>query len=112
MALQLAFTAGTGFTGNYWKIIGVNLDFSHSRSTVVIGLYKDIAARLAGAEHMIVRTYHWKSSNNPFNLGSLKSKDPQRIAYEVIKTMKRSFIDPTLKPPEADELIWNGATDV
>jgi len=119
MALQLDTTHFRTIF-NYWKILRVN-DYNHKlQSTeVIIAVFKDQTSKSAGDPWVEVRTYIFRESDyvtgqHPFRDSELSAlnKSPRSIAYELIKNMKKSFLDKSLNEPEASELIWEGALDV
>jgi len=119
MSLQLDYT-DYGHIFNYWKILRVN-DYSHKlqKTEVTISVFKDETYKNSGEPPVKSITYIFKKSDYasgqyPFEDSALSvlNKSPRSIAYELIKNMKKSFLDKSLTEPEASQLVWEGALDV
>jgi hypothetical protein len=47
-----------GFAANYWKIIKTSQDAITEKTSVKMGLYKDVAARLDSIENTLLTKYY------------------------------------------------------
>lgn len=84
MALQLATELESGITGNYWRITGCRIDIANDAGMVMIGLYIDKAARMAGKTPIMIKNYQYAKDDNPLTIVNLSAKDPVRAAYEKL----------------------------
>jgi hypothetical protein len=87
MALQLSKELDTGVTGDYWRVVLVQLSPLGDRSTVIVCLYKDAAARAADKTPLETREYSWNAADYPFAVAALDEDNPYVIAYEKLKTL-------------------------
>ncbi len=88
MALQKTKELASGITGNYWKILQVNIDYLNSTSHVTIALYVDEEARAAGKNPLAEQqSFNWQGEEFPFGSSDLSAEDvnPLKVAYAKIK---------------------------
>jgi hypothetical protein len=93
MAFIKQTTLENGVSGNYWKIITMNINYFQNDATVCWGLFKDKAFR---NEHwdqsedkmkLLIKTFalNWQPDNFPFTKEALEVKSAVRIAYETAR---------------------------
>lgn len=90
MALEMSYTNGEGFTGNYWKVLRYECDQMSKVANYLIALYKDQAARTAGKSPMYVQPYGVSGATFDAMFGipsplSLVDKNPVEEIYASAK---------------------------
>ena len=89
MALQLSKEVESGFSGSYWRIVELKLEFKVLQATVSIFLYKDKQARIDEKREISSYEFNWKNVDYPFSVAAMDKLDdnPIKIAYNKIKTL-------------------------
>lgn len=85
MALHLTQAYPNGFSGDYWKICDVHVDYLNQRSSVTLLLYKDKATRMANFTTGMMGQFqrNWNDTAFPF---TDISTDPREVAYQKLMT--------------------------
>lgn len=91
MALKKTKTAGTGNTGEYWKVAQCNMNTLDNSCHITMCLYKDEASKDAGCGVMDSVSFNWSGDDYPFPVSELDKtgKNPIKIAYGEIKKSKK-----------------------
>jgi len=82
MGFQLEQENDAGLSGNYWKILMLQIDTKGMHTSVSVGLYKDKASRDAGKEPMQIENYQIANITNE----SMDGESPLKTAYNRLKT--------------------------
>ena len=89
MALQLSHEAPNGFSGNYWKIMQVEVDYNRGEAYCNLCLFKDAAASAADKAPIYNSEWTWSGADFTgwFDAATLDvvSQNPQERAYVKIK---------------------------
>ena len=84
MALQLAYKVND-VGGEYWRIMGINVNMIQNVGKINLGLFKDKNARQSGCSPITQKTYVWEGKENPFDPKACD--DPIKTAYEKMKKL-------------------------
>lgn len=87
MALKQPTQLETGYTAEYLRITGIQINFDRKLAYVTLSVYKDQAARLAGNKPVLSRAVQLFETNFPFTVDEMDVKNPVKLAYEKIKTL-------------------------
>ena len=82
MAYQKTFTNGAGFTGEYWRLTGLEINKFSNSVEARISCYKDKASRDTNLAPFAHKVFTLKLENIEL------SKDIQEEVYKLIKTAK------------------------
>lgn len=82
MALQKTKELDNGFSGDYWRIAEININFARRDSHVSLWLYKDLAARQAEKLPVWSTNFDWFGEDFPFNED--EPQNEREIAYSKI----------------------------
>ena len=82
MAYIKSFTNGSGFTGEYWRITGLEINKFSDSIEARISCYKDKTSRDENLAPFAHKTFNLKLSDIDL------SKDIQEEVYKLIKTAK------------------------
>ncbi len=93
MSLKKSLTLRNGFSGEYWKIIEINLDRITPGSHVTLALFKDASFKDSPAGVLETRAFDWYGDNFPFTSAALATNNPVEIAYAKIITDDAFFAD-------------------
>jgi len=112
MALQLSKTLDTGITGNYWKITKIDINNFENRVDIYVTLFLNKAIRNAGNKGIDLQHYVLTWPHFVFTSADLDINNPIKVAYNKLKILKKSDLDPSILGQKTDGLVWGGAIDV
>lgn len=89
MALELAHEMPSGVSGNYWRIVSLQLQKKQNTTTVSLGLFLDHAASDADKALLHDVSYTWAGADNPCTVAAMDVADsnPYKLAYDKLKTL-------------------------
>lgn len=114
MALQKNKTVLSGFTGDYWRICQIKMNYDRTEAVMTIALYKDQTAREAGAlpidqfQHDFGSSYHdetYSGGEDVMKNASLKE------AYHVLKTKAQEEAQKDEEEQNEDLVFFADAVD-
>ena len=91
MALQKTHETASGASGNYWKVMQLNVDYNQEQIYCNLCLFVDAAASAAGKNPIGNAEWEWGSTEfaSHFEASVLDTVNynPQERAYDLIKTL-------------------------